>query len=118
MQNVQSPSVVLTHAAREVLERVKAKRPGDLALVIGNGCCDSTAPYLFSNYLAGPNERLIGRLEDVPVFVDRALEESLAATEVVLDVRLGAEPDSFSCEAELGCRFVLGRLPAPTRSDS
>ena len=30
------------------------------SLVIGNGCCDSTAPFLFADYLAGPNEREVG----------------------------------------------------------
>ena len=32
------------------------QRPGALSLVIGNGCCDSTAPFLFEAYMAGPGE--------------------------------------------------------------
>ena len=83
-------TVVLTDTARDVIARVRERRGHDLALVIGNGCCDSTAPFLFSHYYAGPNER-----------------------EVVVDAIEGdPQPDSFSCEAELGYRFTLDRLPA------
>ena len=39
---------------------MRAERSGELSLVIGNGCCDSTAPFLFEDYLAGPNEERIG----------------------------------------------------------
>src|SRR5205823_5664419 len=48
--------VVLTTAAEEVLRRVRAELGTDLSLVIGNGCCDSTAPFLFARYAAGPAE--------------------------------------------------------------
>jgi uncharacterized protein (DUF779 family) len=112
MAEVQETRVVLTDAARDVLERVRAERSGELTLVIGNGCCDSTAPYLFADYLPGPNERLIGQVEDVPVVLDEAFAGSFDGIEVVIDARDDPQPDSFSCEAELGFRFVLDRLPA------
>lgn len=102
----------MTDPAREVVERVKAERGESLSLVIGNGCCDSTAPFLFAGYLAGPNEQRIGSVADVEVFLDRALEEAFAGTEVIVDVADDPSPDSFSCESELGCRFFLSRLPA------
>jgi uncharacterized protein (DUF779 family) len=109
---VQETRIVLTEAARGVLERVRAERSGELTLVIGNGCCDSTAPYLFADYLPGPNERLVGQADEVPVVLDEAFATSFAGTEVVIDARDDPQPDSFSCEAELGYRFVLNRLPA------
>ena len=105
-------AVVLTQQARALLGRVRAERPGQLSLVIGNGCCDATAPYLFADYLPGPNEQLVGEIEDVPVFLDESLKRSFAGTEIVVDARDDPQPDSFSCEAELGYRFVLQRLPA------
>jgi uncharacterized protein (DUF779 family) len=108
----QAVKVVLTEAARELLERVRAENAGDLVMVIGNGCCDSTAPYLFTDYLPGPNERLVGEVEDVPVLLDESLSRSFSGTEVVVDARDDPQPDSFSCESELGYRFVLDRLPA------
>ena len=37
---------------------------------------------------------------------------SFAGREVVIDAGGDPQPDSFSCEAELGFRFFLDRLPA------
>jgi uncharacterized protein (DUF779 family) len=108
----QAVRVVLTEAARAVLERVRGDNSGRLVMVIGNGCCDSTAPYLFSDYVPGPNERLVGEIEEVPVFLDDSLSRSFSGTEVVVDARDDPQPDSFSCESEIGFRFVLDRLPA------
>jgi uncharacterized protein (DUF779 family) len=105
-------SVVLTPAAADVVAEVRGARSGDLALVIGNGCCDSTAPFLFEDYLRGPNEREVAMLEGVHVLVDDAVARSFGGREVVIDVARDPQPDSFSCEAELGYRFVLDRLPA------
>jgi uncharacterized protein (DUF779 family) len=104
--------VVLTDGAAQVLAQVRAVRPGRLALVIGNGCCDSTAPFLFEDYVAGPNEREIARINGVPVLLDEAIAGSFDGREVVVDAAGDPQPDSFSCEAELGFRFVLDRLPA------
>ncbi len=112
MAEKQDLKIVLTDTARLVLERVRGENGGNLVMVIGNGCCDSTAPYLFSDYIPGPNERLVGEIEEVPVFLDDSLSRSFGGTEVVVDARDDPQPDSFSCESEIGYRFVLDRLPA------
>jgi uncharacterized protein (DUF779 family) len=106
-------SVVLTEAARELLERVRADRSGALSLVIGNGCCDSTAPFLFEGYVAGAGEQRVG---DLPgggdVLLDRALLELFEGREIVIDAAPAPGDDSFSAESELGMRFTLDRMPA------
>ncbi len=105
--------VVLTDEAVDVVDRVRAARGPDLSLVIGNGCCDSTAPFLFAGYFAGPNELEVATVDGLRVFVDRAIAPSFEGREVVVDASAGdVQPDSFSCEAELGFRFTLDRLPA------
>lgn len=106
--------VVLTPAAEAALERVRAELGDDLTLLIGNGCCDSTAPFLFSRYAAGPGETRVGDVGGVPVYLDAALVGLFDGREVVIDARDGgaAEEDSFSCETELGLRFTMERLPA------
>jgi uncharacterized protein len=104
--------VVLTDAAHELLDRIRHERSGPLSLVIGNGCCDSTAPFLFENHLSGPGEERIGDLPGgVEVVLDRALVDLFEGREVVVDAQRVACADSFSCEAELGMRFTLERLP-------
>jgi uncharacterized protein (DUF779 family) len=106
-----SMRVALTDGAVEVVREVRAARSGELSLVIGNGCCDSTAPFLFEDYLVGPNEREVAVLDGMRVLVDDAVAHSFEGREVVIDVAGDPQPDSFSCEAELGYRFVLDRLP-------
>jgi uncharacterized protein (DUF779 family) len=117
VQGPHQPTLVLTDAARDVLERVRRLRGNDLVLVVGNGCCDSTAPFVFSGYMPGPLERQVGSVAGVPVFCDQLVAESFGDTEVVIDVRDDPQPDSFSCEAELGFRFSLDRLPTVSGTD-
>jgi uncharacterized protein len=108
--------VVLTDAARELLERVRSERSGELSLVIGNGCCDSTAPFLFEAHVSGPGEARIGEVDGIPVLLDAGLVELFEGREVVVDAGPagGVGEDSFSCESELGMRFTLHRLPGVT----
>ena len=112
MKSEKDVTVVLTDAAAEVVAQVRAARAGDLALVIGNGCCDSTAPFLFEDYLPGPNERQVAERHGVRILIDEAVVRSFEGREVVVDAGGDPQPDSFSCEAELGYRFFLDRLPA------
>jgi uncharacterized protein (DUF779 family) len=104
--------VVLTHGAQALLARIRRERSGPLSMVIGNGCCDSTAPFLFEQYHAGPNEARIAELEGrVEVLLDETLLELFEGCKVVIDADRVACADSFSCESELGMRFTLERLP-------
>jgi uncharacterized protein (DUF779 family) len=107
--------VVLTTAAEEAIERVRSTVGDDLTLLIGNGCCDSTAPFLFSRYAPGPGERRVAAAAGIPVFLDAGLVDLFDGREVVIDARDGRaadEEDSFSCETELGLRLTMERLPA------
>src|SRR3989337_38821 len=97
-------SVVLTDAAAVAVERVREELGDELTLLIGNGCCDSTAPFLFSRYAPGPAEERIGEVAGVPVHLDASLRALFEDREVVVDVRDGPRDDSFSCETELGLR--------------
>ena len=111
-------NVVLTDSARDLLARIRTQRSGSLSLVIGNGCCDSTAPFLFEAYVAGPNEARVGEVAgEVEVLLDRALLGLFEGREIVIDAADatgGPGEDSFSCESELGMRFSLDRLPQPS----
>jgi len=110
---IRSTKVVLTPAAADVIRRVRQRQPGrSLSLVIGNGCCDGTAPFLFADYMAGPTERSFGEAEGVALLVDDLVATSFEGREVVVDAAEDPQPDSFSCESELGFRFFLDRLPA------
>ena len=106
---------MLTPAAEQALDRIRGELGDDLTMLIGNGCCDSTAPFLFSRYAPGAGEERVGEAGGVPVLLDRNLLELFDGREVVIDVRDGAAAadDSFSCETELGLRFSMERVPVP-----
>lgn len=89
--------VVLTDTAKEALERTVARRGPDLTFVIGNGCCDSTAPFLFAHHFAGPGEHKVGEVAGVPVLLDAVLVDLFDGYEVVIDVGPDPGGDSFSC---------------------
>jgi uncharacterized protein (DUF779 family) len=110
---MSSVDVVLTPAARDALERTRQARGDDLTFVIGNGCCDSTAPFLFAAYMAGPAERHVGEVEGVSVLLEESLADLFDSYEVVIDAGPDPGGDSFSCETELGVRFSMERVPAP-----
>ena len=99
---------------RGALERVRGSLGDDLTLLIGNGCCDSTAPFLFSRYAPGPAETHVARSSGVPVHLDAALVPLFDGREVVIDAREDPGGDSFSAETELGLRFTMERLPVPS----
>jgi len=105
--------IVLTDAARDALERTRAARGDELTFVIGNGCCDSTAPFLFAAYMAGPAEQRVGEVQGVPVVLETALVDLFDGYEVVIDAGKDPGGDSFSCETELGLRFSMERVPLP-----
>ena len=111
---VMGVSVVLTEAAAGAVERVRGELGDDLTLLIGNGCCDSTAPFLFSRYAPGPAEKHVGDVAGLPVHLDAGLVDLFEGREVVIDVRDDPGGDSFSAETELGLRFTMERLPVPS----
>ena len=77
---MSSVGVVLTAAASDALERTRHELGDDLTFVIGNGCCDSTAPFLFATYMAGPGRDAVGEVEGVPVLLEAALVDLSTAT--------------------------------------
>ena len=81
--------------------------------VIGNGCCDSTAPFLFREYVLAPGEEPVGEVEGVPVVLQAPLGGLFQGYEVVIDAAPDPGGDSFSCETEFGLRFSMERVPLP-----
>jgi len=100
-----------TEAAAAAVRRVRDGGRSELVMVLGTGCCDSTAPYLYDNYLVEPDAQQVGEVDGVPLFAPRWLAELYPAGETLtLDVDEGVLNDSFSLESEYDCRFTL-RVP-------
>src|SRR5437867_4056242 len=108
--------VTSTPKAIEAVNRVKAGGRQDLVMVLGTGCCDSTAPYLYDRYYAGPDAVRIGEIAGVPVHAHRWLAELYGIGDgLIVDVDEDVTNDSFSLESEYDCRFTLKVPERPDR---
>jgi uncharacterized protein (DUF779 family) len=97
-----------TRRAESVVHRVAEGGREDLVVVLGTGCCDSTAPFLYDRYYPGPDVVEVGRVGDVPVLAHRWLADLYREGDgLELDVEEGVVSDSFSLESEYDCRFTL-----------
>lgn len=52
--------VTATPRAEAVIRKVADSGREDLVLVLGTGCCDSTAPSLYDRYYPGPDVMRVG----------------------------------------------------------
>ena len=99
-----------TERAEAAVRTVEASGRTDLVMVLGTGCCDSTAPFLYDRGYPGPDAVAVGDVAGVPVFAHAWLARLYGEGGLVLDVDEGVVADSFSLETEHGRRFTL-RLP-------
>lgn len=102
--------VTATDAAVAVVRRARSVRTGVLTITLGTGCCESTAPFLYENFLPGPDQAAIGHIDEVVVFAPETLRSMYPGADgVVIDVYEGPA-ESMSIETEWGCRLVLRGL--------
>lgn len=100
-----------TDSATAMVRRVMDDGRTNLVMVLGSGCCDSTAPFLYDNYLPEPDSRRIGEVEGVEVLAPGWLAKLYDGdAELIVDVDEGVVNDSFSLESEFDARFTL-RVP-------
>jgi uncharacterized protein (DUF779 family) len=106
--------VTATDAAVDVVRRARAARTGHLTITIGTGCCESTAPFLYEDFLPGPDQEAVGQVDDVVVYAPAHLRDLYPGDDgVVVDVYEGPA-ESMSVETEWGCRLVLRGLGVDT----
>jgi uncharacterized protein len=101
-----SETVMATEAARGLIARLKA-RYGSLMFMQSGGCCDGSSPVCLreGELLLGPNDRLIGEIDECPFYIDREQYERWREPQFLIDVSPG-EGDTFSIEGREGVHFV------------
>jgi len=103
-----------TAEAARIVRRVRAGGRDNLVLVLSNGCCDATAPYLYDNYVTEPDAHEVGTVADIAVMAPAWLAKLYPGDEpLTIDVEHGVLDDSFSLETEFDCRFVLRARELP-----
>lgn len=101
-----------TSAAGKTVRRVREDGRENLIMVLGTGCCDSTAPFLYDNYLPEPDAERVGEIEGVAILAPRWLADLYPGDAgLIVDVDEGVVNDSFSLESEHDCRFTLRVVP-------
>ena len=104
-------NVTVTGQAEEMVRRVRAAGRENLIMVLGTGCCDSTAPFLYDNYLPEPDAQPVGAIDGVTIVAPKWLAALYPDDEgLVVDVDTGVANDSLSLESEYDSRFTL-RVP-------
>ena len=100
------PRIVATSAAREAIARLRAAE--GVMFVVSGGCCDGSAPMCFrvGDFHIGSGDRLIGEVDDSPIYIDAVQDDAWGRPSFVLDVEPGA-PDGFSLAAGEDLHFVL-----------
>lgn len=102
-----SMRIVATETAAETVRMVRAAGRDDMVMVLSNGCCEATAPYLYDHYLPDPDTVLVGEIEQVRVLAPVWLARMYPEDELLVDVEQDVIDDSFSLETEHDRRFVL-----------
>jgi uncharacterized protein (DUF779 family) len=105
--------VTATAQAEAVVRKVAESGREQLVMVLGTGCCDSTAPFLYDRYYAGPDVEEVGHVAGVPVLAHRWLADLYAGGALEVDVDEASPNDSFSLESDFDCRFTLRVAATP-----
>jgi uncharacterized protein (DUF779 family) len=105
--------VTATTEAEDAVRQVEASGRTDLVMVLGTGCCDSTAPFLYDRgYYPGADAVEVGTVAGVRVLAHGWLARLYRDDDtLIVDVDENVIADSFSLETEHGRRFTL-RAPA------
>lgn len=101
-----SETVSATDAARDLIVRLKT-RYGSLIFMQSGGCCDGSSPMCLQkgDLLLGPNDLLLGEIEECPFYIDREQYERWRRPAFLLDVAPG-DGDTFSLEGPEGVHFM------------
>jgi uncharacterized protein (DUF779 family) len=99
--------VTATPAAEAVVRKVVAHGHTALVMVIGDGCCDGEAPFLYDHYTAPPDAETVGEVAGVPILAHLRIARLWKDDAVRLDVDENVPNDSFSLESDYDCRFTL-----------
>lgn len=96
-----------TEAAADVVAEMRKRRDGTLSVTVGTGCCESTAPFLYEDYVIGPDSDVVGNIAGVDVYAPELLRKLYAGETLVLDVDRDVIVESLSIETEVDCRLKL-----------
>jgi hypothetical protein len=98
--------VVVTQAAVELIERLRAKH-GPVLFHQSGGCCDGSSPmcYPTSDFIVGDRDVLLGEIAGASLYISAPQFEYWKHTQLIIDVVEG-RGGMFSLENGEGVRFL------------
>lgn len=79
--------VEATDAALALIREIKADH-GPILFHQSGGCCDGSSPMCYpqNDFIVGDRDVLLGRIDDVPVYISESQFEAWRHTKLILDV--------------------------------
>jgi uncharacterized protein (DUF779 family) len=100
--------VTVTDAAREAVRTVQRTGRTNLVIVLSNGCCDATAPYLYADHVPPADAEQVAEIDGVAVLAPGWITALYGAGDgLAVDAIHQPPDDSFSLETDHGVRLVL-----------
>lgn len=105
---IEGMKIRATPQAEEAVRLVREGGRANLVMVLSSGCCDSTAPFLYDDYLPDRTASPVGEVAGVTVMAPQWLVRLYPGDDTfVIDATAGLAEDSFSLETNYDRRFVL-----------
>jgi uncharacterized protein (DUF779 family) len=103
-----SKRVLITEAAKEVIDTLRKRFGSDLMFHQSGGCCDGSSPMCFEkgDFKVGAQDIWLGQVYGCDFFMSADQFEYWKHTELTLDVTPG-RGSSFSIEIPMGIRFMI-----------
>ncbi len=100
--------VLITEAAKEVVDTLRKRFGSELMFHQSGGCCDGSSPMCFEkgDFKVGSNDIWMGDVYGCDFFMSEDQFEYWKYTELTLDVTPG-RGSSFSIEIPMGIRFLI-----------
>lgn len=104
----QPKRVLITEAAKEVIDTLRKRFGSELMFHQSGGCCDGSAPMCFEkgDFKVGSQDVWIGKVYNCDFFMSADQFEYWKYSELTLDVTPG-RGSSFSIEIPMGIRFII-----------
>jgi hypothetical protein len=100
--------VLITGAAKEVIDTLRKRFDSDLMFHQSGGCCDGSSPMCFEkgDFKVGAQDIWLGEVYGCDFFMSADQFEYWKHTQLTLDVTPG-RGSSFSIEIPMGIRFMI-----------
>lgn len=107
MDKMHTRRVVVTEAAREVIETLK-KENGPLMFHQSGGCCDGSSPMCYpeGDLMLDDSDIWLGQIAGCDFYISKDQFEYWKHTQLTVDVVPG-RGSSFSLEIPMGIRFLI-----------